>query len=160
MARAKVKITPLGRRIQSNRSQRSGGLKKSKAQELNGRDQDTENCPPNLDYNVIEEIANGVEKMILSWSHFDEGEPEHKASALEDENEPAFAMWTLPAGNMVPRKQNLPFSSSFKVELSLHALALMGHLGSTQNPEVDILLIESIRCLLNLFVMPTVEMCC
>ncbi|KAG0597710.1 hypothetical protein M758_12G015700 [Ceratodon purpureus] len=112
MARSKVKITPLGRKIQSSRSQRSGGLKKSKAHEFNERDHDTENCPPNLDYNVIEEIANGVEKMILSWSHLDEGEPEHiKASALEDEKEQAFAMWTLPAENKVfpydtrPRKK-------------------------------------------------------
>ena len=103
MARAKVKITPLGRRIQSNRSLRSGGLKKSKVQDLVGRDEDTENCPPNLDYNVIEEIANGVEKMILSWSHLNEGEQENKASTLE----PDFAMWTLPAGNKVPCKQIL-----------------------------------------------------
>ena len=106
MARAKVKITPLGRRIQSNRAQRSGGLKKSKDQELIGRDQDTENCPPNLDYNVIEEIANGVEKMILSWSHLDEGEQEHKDE--KNEKEPITAMWTLPMQNTVPQQRKLP----------------------------------------------------
>lgn len=33
---------------------------------------DEENCPPNLDYNFIEQIADGVEKMILAWRNGEE----------------------------------------------------------------------------------------
>lgn len=115
MTRAKVKITPLGRRIQSSDGLRSnGGLNKKscKDQEQNGIwDHDAENCPPNLDFNVIEEIANGVEKMILSWSHLDECEQELKKSIREDEKEAPekeilSMMWKLPEENKVSANQH------------------------------------------------------
>lgn len=129
MARAKVKITPLGRRIHSNKSQRSRGPKKSKGQELVGRDQDAENCPPNLDFNVIEEIANGVEKMILSWSHLDEGEQE----PLEDEKEQISAMWTLPGENKVQYVGNSSFPlAKLCSETVLACTAVDNKFGSTQ----------------------------
>ncbi|XP_073386504.1 uncharacterized protein [Physcomitrium patens] len=85
MARSKVKITPLGRRAQNNRQRLEGSVRIAGGEQV-GRDHDEENCPPNLDYNVIEEIANGVEKMILSWSHLDEDEQDHKKSTVKNEN--------------------------------------------------------------------------
>lgn len=97
MTRAKVKITPLGRRMQSCNRQRSNGpLNKKSCKDQRCWDHDAENCPPNLDFNVIEEIANGVEKMILSWSHLDEGE---KTSTPEKDN--LSMMWKLPEENKV-----------------------------------------------------------
>ncbi|BBN13697.1 hypothetical protein MPTK1_6g05670 [Marchantia polymorpha subsp. ruderalis] len=41
----------------------------------NMRPRDEENVPPNLDYKAIEQIADGVEKMIRSWGNGQEREP-------------------------------------------------------------------------------------
>ncbi|KAG6554904.1 hypothetical protein Mapa_003488 [Marchantia paleacea] len=41
----------------------------------NARPRDEENVPPNLDYKAIEQIADGVEKMIRSWGNGEEREP-------------------------------------------------------------------------------------
>lgn len=126
MTRAKVKFTPLGRRIQSsNRQRSSGGLIKQGCKDHGSWDRDAENCPQNLDFNMIEEIANGVEKMILSWSHLDEGEQMHKASALEDEKltpekDSLSMMWKLPEANEVSpdstRSRKKESSEEFCVE--------------------------------------------
>jgi hypothetical protein len=44
---------------------------------------DEENCPPNLDYKIIEQIADGVEKMIEAWSHGEKRESQdHRSSPL------------------------------------------------------------------------------
>lgn len=104
MAWTKIKITPLGRRMQSARH-RPKAVDRSKCQEQYSTRQDTENRPPNLDYNVIEEIADGVEKMILSWSQpkggaFEEHGPEDIITRPTPKKEASVA-WTLPACNEV-----------------------------------------------------------
>ncbi|KAH8948253.1 hypothetical protein BDL97_11G085300 [Sphagnum fallax] len=56
------------KRVVSQKSVPSGQLEPWSPHVLADERSDTENCPPTLDYNVIEEIADGVEKMILGWS--------------------------------------------------------------------------------------------
>lgn len=114
MAWTKIKITPLGRRMHSARH-RPKAVDRSKCQEQYSRRQDTENRPPNLDYNVIEEIADGVEKMILSWSHPKGGAFEERGS--EDIIRPtpkkdASVAWTLPACNEVHHPSHAPSCKS------------------------------------------------
>lgn len=114
MAWTKIKITPLGRRTHSARH-RPKAVDRSKCQEQYSRRQDTENRPPNLDYNVIEEIADGVEKMILSWSHPKGGAFEEHGS--EDIIRPtpkkdASVAWTLPACNEVHHPSHAPSCKS------------------------------------------------
>nr|XP_024362377.1 uncharacterized protein LOC112275886 isoform X4 [Physcomitrium patens] len=130
MARSKVKITPLGRRAQNNRQRLEGSVRIAGGEQV-GRDHDEENCPPNLDYNVIEEIANGVEKMILSWSHLDEDEQDHKKSTVKNEN-------LTPKNDDI---QELPEEGAVKVEIpggitneiSLSGICSGGRMGNAIN---------------------------
>lgn len=119
MARSKVKITPLGRRAQNNRQRLEGSVRIAGGEQV-GMDHDEENCPPNLDYNVIEEIANGVEKMILSWSHLDEDEQDHKKSTVKNEN-------LTPKNDDVSCKCNQLKTNSLKTKFPYSVLLLQNY---------------------------------
>ncbi|KAL2622462.1 hypothetical protein R1flu_002667 [Riccia fluitans] len=58
--------------VQANKGRTTG---KSRGHYHRDRSLDEENVPPNLDYKALEQIADGVEKMILSWSKVEEREP-------------------------------------------------------------------------------------
>ncbi|KAL3690677.1 hypothetical protein R1sor_004328 [Riccia sorocarpa] len=67
---------------------------------------DEENVPPNLDYKVLEQIADGVEKMIISWSNAEDREPylpPCMKQAMESvTSPPASAVKELPLQGQAP----------------------------------------------------------
>ncbi|CAM6085102.1 unnamed protein product [Calypogeia fissa] len=69
---------------------------------------DEENCPPNLDYKVIEQIADGVEKMILAWSHGEERGAHAPRSPVT--NAAASSRTSVMKGSQKPMKMKSPLS--------------------------------------------------
>ncbi|CAM6091337.1 unnamed protein product [Calypogeia fissa] len=69
---------------------------------------DEENCPPNLDYKVIEQIADGVEKMILAWSHGEERGAHAPRSPVT--NPAASSRTSVMKGSQKPMKMKSPLS--------------------------------------------------
>lgn len=121
MVWTKIKITPLGRRLPSTHH-RPKAVDRSKCQDQYSTKQDTENRPPNLDYNVIEEIADGVEKMILSWNHPKGGAfEEHGSEDIRKHTSKmdVSAVCTLPTCNEVHHPSQAP---SCKIHVLIVAL--------------------------------------